>query len=103
MTTADDIHTLPGTFAGRYLGQLFRSGTAGAANYAEVRGAESRNDFVHKLGVVRKSSMSVMYGFNSWSSARSHQVREPALCVLSVINFAGSSRPAGKQRRQMQS
>ncbi len=46
---------LPKTFAGRHLGeQLFRSGTASAANYAEVRGAESRSDFIHKLGVVRK-------------------------------------------------
>jgi len=42
-------------FAGRHIGeQLFRSGTASAANYAEVRGAESKNDFVHKLGIVRK-------------------------------------------------
>lgn len=46
---------LPKTFAGRHFAeQLLRSGTAVAANYAEVRGAESRNDFVHKLGVVRK-------------------------------------------------
>ncbi len=46
---------MPKTFAGRHVGeQLFRSGTACAANYAEVRGAESRNDFVHKLGLVRK-------------------------------------------------
>jgi four helix bundle protein len=46
---------LPKTFAGRHLGeQLSRSGTAGAANYAEARGAESRTDFIHKLGVVRK-------------------------------------------------
>ena len=46
---------LPGTFAGRHIGtQLLRAGTAAAANYAEVRGAESRNDFIHKLGVVRK-------------------------------------------------
>ena len=46
---------LPKTFAGRHIGeQLFRSGTAGAANYAEVRGAESKNDFIHKLGIVRK-------------------------------------------------
>ncbi len=52
MALCDD---LPRTFAGRHLGeQLFRAGTAGAANYAEVRGAESRNDFIHKLGVVRK-------------------------------------------------
>ena len=46
---------LPKTFAGRHIGeQLLRAGTAVAANYAEVRGAESRNDFIHKLGVVRK-------------------------------------------------
>jgi len=46
---------LPKTFAGRHLSeQLFRSGTACAANYAEARGAESRSDFIHKLGVVRK-------------------------------------------------
>ncbi len=46
---------LPKNFAGRHTGeQLLRSATAAAANYAEVRGAESRNDFIHKLGVVRK-------------------------------------------------
>jgi four helix bundle protein len=40
---------------GRHLGeQLFRSATACAANYAEVRGAESKKDFIHKLGLVRK-------------------------------------------------
>jgi four helix bundle protein len=46
---------LPKSFVGRHVGeQLFRSGTASAANYAEVRGAESWNDFIHKLGIVRK-------------------------------------------------
>lgn len=46
---------LPKSFAGRHLSeQFFRSGTASAANYAEARGAESRSDFIHKLGVVRK-------------------------------------------------
>jgi four helix bundle protein len=46
---------LPKTFAGRHIGeQLFRAGTAGAANYAEARGSESKNDFIHKLGIVRK-------------------------------------------------
>ncbi len=46
---------LPKTFTGKHIGeQLLRSATAGAANYAEVRGAESRNDFIHKLGIVRK-------------------------------------------------
>src|SRR5262245_54220311 len=34
--------------------QMLRSGTATASNYAEARGAESRKDFIHKLGVVQK-------------------------------------------------
>ena len=46
---------LPKTFLGRHIGrQLLRAGTAVTANHAEVRGAERRNDFIHKLGIVRK-------------------------------------------------
>ena len=35
-------------------GQLLRSGTSPAANYAEARGAESKKDFIHKLKIVLK-------------------------------------------------
>ncbi len=35
-------------------GQLLRCGTAPAANYGEARGAESINDFIHKLGITLK-------------------------------------------------
>jgi four helix bundle protein len=35
-------------------GQLVRSGTAPAPNYAEARGAESGRDFLHKLRIVQK-------------------------------------------------
>ena len=34
--------------------QVMRSGTSPAPNYAEARGAESRADFKHKLGIVVK-------------------------------------------------
>ena len=34
--------------------QMMRSGTSPAPNYAEARGAESRADFIHKLGIVLK-------------------------------------------------
>jgi len=34
--------------------QMLRSASSAAPNYAEARGAESKNDFIHKLGVVRK-------------------------------------------------
>jgi four helix bundle protein len=51
----DLCDSLPRTNAGKHLsGQLLRCGTAGAPNYAEARGAESREDFIHKLGVVLK-------------------------------------------------
>jgi four helix bundle protein len=46
---------LPQNFQARHVGkQLTRSGTALAANYGEVRGAESRSDFIHKLRIVLK-------------------------------------------------
>src|SRR5262245_37901648 len=44
-----------GTAAGKHIAmQILRSGTAPAPNYAEARGAESRADFIHKLGIVQK-------------------------------------------------
>ena len=46
---------VPRTIAGRHIAvQILRSGTAAAPNYAEARGAESRRDFIHKLGIVQK-------------------------------------------------
>ena len=46
---------LPKTPAGKHIaGQILRSGTSSAPNYGEARGAESSNDFVHKLGIVLK-------------------------------------------------
>jgi four helix bundle protein len=46
---------LPRTSAGKHIaGQILRSGTSPAPNYEEARGAESRADFIHKLGIVLK-------------------------------------------------
>jgi len=46
---------LPNSRAGNHLaGQLLRSGTSPTANYAEARGAESNNDFIHKLKLCLK-------------------------------------------------
>jgi four helix bundle protein len=46
---------LPETKAGQTLsGQIVKSGTSPALNYGEVRGAESRKDFIHKIQVVLK-------------------------------------------------
>ena len=51
----DVVESLPNTRAGSYIaGQLIRSCHSPALNYAEVQAAESRNDFIHKLGICLK-------------------------------------------------
>jgi len=45
---------LPKNYLGRHVAsQILRSGTAGAANYAEARGAESRGDFIHNADCAK--------------------------------------------------
>ena len=49
------VDALPETRLGRHIdGQLVRSGTSPAPDYAEACAAESKNDFIHKLGIVLK-------------------------------------------------
>ena len=49
------VDSLPDTRLGRHVaGQFVRSGTSPAPNYAEACAAESKRDFIHKLGVALK-------------------------------------------------
>jgi four helix bundle protein len=49
------VDALPETRLSRHIAaQLVRSGTSLAPNYEEARGAESKKDFVHKLGICLK-------------------------------------------------
>lgn len=49
------VDALPDTRLGRHVaGQLVRSGTSPAPNYAEACAAESKKDFIHKLGIALK-------------------------------------------------
>jgi four helix bundle protein len=55
-------NAMPRTYAGRHVAnQLLRCGTGAGANYEEARGAESRADFVHKLGVAWKEVREAWY------------------------------------------
>ncbi len=46
---------LPNTKVGQHIAlQMLRSGTSPAANYGEAQGAESKNDFIHKLKISLK-------------------------------------------------
>ena len=49
------VDALPNTRLGRHVaGQLVRCGTSSPPNYDESCAAESRRDFIHKLGVALK-------------------------------------------------
>jgi four helix bundle protein len=49
------VDALPSTRAGRHVAdQLLRCGTSPLANHGELQGAESRKDFIHKLGLCLK-------------------------------------------------
>ena len=49
------VRKLPNDQGGNHLGnQLLRSGTSPGLNYGEALAAESRKDFIHKIGIVLK-------------------------------------------------
>lgn len=59
------VNALPKSPVGKHIGlQFLRSATSPGANYEESRGAESRADFVHKLGIVLKELKESRYWLN---------------------------------------
>lgn len=51
----DIVESLPNTRAGNYMaGQLIKSCHSPTFNYGEAQAAESRNDFIHKMGIILK-------------------------------------------------
>jgi four helix bundle protein len=85
-------NALPKTSAGNHVaGQILRSGTSPASNYAEARGAESLSDFIHKLGVVRKELnethvwLRVITKAELLPEARLAQLREECIELKKII------------------
>jgi four helix bundle protein len=98
------VDALPGTCAARHVaGQLLRCGTSPLANHGELQGAESRKDFIHKLGLCLKETD------EAWRWLRLiHRVPmlppgkvEPLLAETSALIkiFAASIRTAEKNQR----
>lgn len=73
---------LPKSPAGRHIAmQILRSGTAPAPNYAEARGAESRADFIHKLGIVQKE----LNETSVWLKILSRTVAEKKENIIGIL------------------
>ena len=57
----DMAEKLPKTFAAKHIGsQIIRSATSPALNYGEAQGAESKEDFVHKMKICLKELRETM-------------------------------------------
>ena len=71
---------LPDTIIGNHLkGQLTRSGTSPALNYAEACDAESRKDFIHKIKIVLKELRETFVGLTI--------IKRLRLLDLNQLNF----------------
>ena len=89
-------------------GQLLRSGTSPAPNYAEARGAESDRDFLHKLRIVQKElneteiwlKVTVRAGFCSEEGLRClpEEVKSLA-CIITASIRTLEERGVGKESK----
>ncbi len=65
VSVSEIVNGLPKHQSGSHVaGQLFRSGTAPAAHYAEAQSAESRRDFIHKLRLALKELRESIFWLN---------------------------------------
>jgi len=56
------VNSLPKGQVGNVIGyQLLKSGTSVGANYREAVRAESKADFIHKIGIVEKEANETLY------------------------------------------
>ena len=56
--------------------QLIKAGTSVGANYREANRAESRNDFIHKIGVVEKEASGSQYWLELFEEANIGDVKD---------------------------
>jgi four helix bundle protein len=96
---------LPATTVGKHVAlQIIRSGTSPFANYGEVQGAESRRDFIHKLGICVKElrETRAWLKFISETSSCHEEERAPVMreCDELLAILASSIRTARQNGRK---
>jgi len=71
------IRAFPKTVDGIEVGrQLLRSGTSIGANYREANRAESKSDFIHKVGIAEKEASETVYWLEICEAAPLGDARE---------------------------
>ena len=100
------VATLPRNRIGDVIGyQLMKAGTSVGANYHEANRAESRNDFIHKIGIVEKEAAESFYWLTLCQDAKlgdSQQrlwLSQESGELLAIFTKAGKTAKAGRANR----
>jgi four helix bundle protein len=98
------VDALPDTLTGKHVaGQLLRSGTSPGANYEEARGAESRRDFLHKLGITLKELQESHYWLRVVAGAAlvGHDISSVIQEVAEICRIIGKSRVTAQSKSRV--
>jgi four helix bundle protein len=94
---------LPKNAVGRHIGgQMIECGTSVGAHYEEARGAESKADFVHKLGIGLKECRETRYWLRVIDRAKMISDDAPAVLLSEAAELCailGQSILTAKGRR----
>jgi four helix bundle protein len=98
------VESMPSTKAANHLaGQVLRSGTSPALNYAEAQGGESKNDFIHKIKIVLKELRETQVCLKIIYKAKLYKSEDELKAILKeatelVAIFAKSAKTAESKR-----
>lgn len=99
------IRSFPKTVDGIEVGrQLLRSGTSIGANYREANRAESKQDFIHKVGIAEKEASETVYWLEICEAAplgetgEARALLKEATELLAIVTTIGR-KAKGKTRR----
>jgi four helix bundle protein len=82
--------------------QLLKSGTSIGANYREANRAESRKDFIHKVGVVEKEAAEAQYWLELSQEAlvgnaeERHRLFQESTELLAIFTSIGKTTKLGR-------
>jgi four helix bundle protein len=80
--------------------QLVKAGTSVGANYREANRAESRNDFIHKIGIVEKEASETQYWLEICDEAKFRDAQRRAWLLqeslLAIFTSSGSTAKAAR-------
>jgi four helix bundle protein len=106
------VERIPKTRVGNHIaGQLLRCRTSPGPNYSEARGAESRNDFIHKMRISLKELRETLFWLKALHRIMSQRLGPDLLWLLteteelisifvSSINTADKNKRTGHRQKQ---